>query len=83
MKVICIDDYDLSGRKVKLTPGKIYDVFMTNLPDTWAINQRYLHLDHNESWAITNDDGIKRWYYNDVLMPLDKWRDNQLKELGI
>jgi hypothetical protein len=69
MKVICIDDYDLSGRKVKLTPGKIYDV--------------YLHLDHNESWAITNDDGIQRWYYNDVLMPLEKWREIRLKELGI
>ncbi len=68
MKVICIDDYDLNGRKVKLTPGKIYD--------------GDLHLD-NESWAITNDDGIKRWYYNDVLMPLEKWREIRLKELGI
>jgi hypothetical protein len=69
MKVICIDDHDLNGRKVKLTPGKIYDVD--------------LHLDHNESWAITNDDGIKRWYYNDVLMTLEKWREIRLKELGI
>ena len=69
MKVICIDDYDLNGRKVKLTPGKIYDVD--------------LHLDHNESWAITNDAGIKRWYHDDVLMPLEKWREIRLKELGI
>ena len=69
MKVICIDDYDLAGRQVKLTPGKIYDV--------------YLNLNHNESWAIKNDAGITRWYYNDVLMPLEKWREEQLKELGI
>jgi hypothetical protein len=69
MKVICIDDYDLAGRKVKLTPGKIYDV--------------YLHLDQNDSWAIKNDAGIKRWYYNDVLMPLEKWREIRLKELDI
>ncbi len=69
MKVICLNDYDLSGRKVRLTPGKIYDVD--------------LHLDHNESWAITNDAGIKRWYDKDVLMPLEKWRERKLKELGI
>ncbi len=67
MKVICIDDCDLNGREVRLTPGKIYDV----------------DLYHNESWAITNDAGIKRWYYNDVLMPLEKWREIRLKELGI
>jgi len=69
MKVICINDHYLDGRKVKLTPGKIYD--------------SYLHLDHNESWAITNDAGIKIWYYNDVLMPLEKWREIRIKELGI
>ena len=67
MKVICLDDYDLNGRKVRLTPGKIYDV----------------DLYHNESWAITNDAGIKRWYYKDVLMPLEKWREIRLKELDI
>jgi hypothetical protein len=69
MKVICLDDHDLNGRKVRLTPGKIYD--------------SDLHLDHNESWAITNDAGITRWYYNDVLMPLEKWREIRLKELDI
>jgi hypothetical protein len=68
MKVICLDDYDLNGHKVRLTPGKIYDVD--------------LHLD-KESWAITNDAGIKRWYYKDVVMPLEKWREIRLKELGI
>lgn len=73
MKVICIDDYDLDGRKVKLTPGKIYNVD--------------LRSDSPESWVVTNDTGIQRWYYNDVLMPLEKWReiirDQKLKELGI
>ena len=67
MKVICVDEYDLTGNKVRLTPGKIYDV----------------DLYHNESWAITNDAGIKRWYYKDVLMPLEKWREIRIKELGI
>ena len=38
---------------------------------------------NNESWAIKNDAGIKRWYYNDVLMPLEKWREIRLKELDI
>jgi len=69
MKVICIDDYDLDGRKVKLTPGKIYNVD--------------LRSDSPESWVVTNDIGIQRWYYNDVLMPLEKWREIQLNELGI
>lgn len=73
MKVICIDDYDLNGREVKLTPGKIYNVDLHS-DET---------LNIGEAWVVTNDDGIQRWYYNDVLMPLEKWREIQLNELGI
>jgi hypothetical protein len=74
MKVICIDDYDLNGRTVKLTPGKIYDVY----------KQNGVYLVHfNKSWVVTNDSGIERWYHDDVLMPLEKWREIRLKELGI
>jgi hypothetical protein len=69
MKLICIDDYDLDGRKVELTYGKIYNVD--------------LHSEDGEAWVVTNDAGMQRWYYNDVLMPLEKWREIQLKELGI
>ena len=67
MKLICIDDHDLDGRKVKLTPGKIYNA-----------------VSHSAAaWSVTNDAGVPRLYYNDVLMPLEKWREIQLKELGI
>jgi hypothetical protein len=75
MKLICIDDYDLNGRKVELTYGKIYNV---DLQD----NQLNPSED-GEAWVVTNDAGMQRWYYNDVLMPLEKWREIQLKELGI
>ena len=67
MRVICIDNIQSDGCTVKLTPGKIYDVYDYE----------------SNNWAVTNDSGTVRWYHNDVLMPLDEWRDNQLKELGI
>jgi hypothetical protein len=75
MKVICIDDYDLAGRKVKLTPGKIYNVDSNK--------NGYLFDKDKGAWVVTNDAGIQRWYYKDVLMPLEKWREIRIKELGI
>ena len=37
----------------------------------------------NTTLGISNDDGIPSWYFEDVVMPLEKWRELQLKELGI
>ena len=67
MKLICIDDHDLNGRKVKLTPGKIYNAYAHS-----AV-----------TWSVINDAGVPRVYYNDVLMPLEKWREISLSEIGI
>jgi hypothetical protein len=70
MKVVCIDDYTF-GRKISgLTPGKIYDV---------------IDFIHSSPWVsqIINDNGDKIWFNDEVLMPLEKWRELQLKELGI
>jgi hypothetical protein len=70
MKVVCIDDHTLSsGRKIKgLTTGKIYDAEDKNLEFTYR---------------IVDDNGEKHWYNDEVLMPLEKYRELQLKELGI
>ena len=70
MKVICINDHTFNGRKVKLTPGKIYEA-------------RLNYEDITEFWVIRNDIGVFRWYEKDVLMPLDDFRNMKLKELGI
>ena len=69
MKVVCIDDYTLSsGRKLSgLTPGKIYDV-IRNFPGIFNI------VDDNERY---------HWFNDEVLMPLEKYRELKLKELGI
>jgi hypothetical protein len=70
MKVVCIDDYTF-GRKISgLTPGKIYDV---------------IDFIHSSPWVsqIVDDNGEKHWFNDEVLMPLEKWRELQLKELGI
>ena len=71
MKVVCIDDCTLSGKPIKgLTVGKIYDVidFIHSLP--WVSQ-------------IINDNGDKIWFNDEVLMPLEKWRELQLKDLGV
>ena len=68
MKVVCIDDYTLSGIKIfGLTVGKIYEV----------------NLGSKTSYRIVDDNGQPTWYNEDVLMPLEKYRELKLKELGI
>ena len=69
MKVVCIDDYTLSGIKIfGLTLGKIYDVAEYNLEFTYR---------------IVDDNGLTNWYNDEVLMPLEKYRELKLKEIGI
>lgn len=72
MKVVCIDDHTLSSGKkiVGLTVGKIYD----------AHSAEYLEISH---YQIVDDNGVTNWYIDDVLMPLEKYRELKLKELGI
>ena len=69
MKVVCIDDYTLSsGKKITgLTVGKIYEV----------------NLGSKTPYRIVDDNGQTTWYHDDVLMPLEKYRELKLKELGI
>ena len=69
MKVVCIDDYTLSGIKIfGLTVGKIYDAEEKNLEFTYR---------------IVDDNGLINWYNDEVLMPLEKYRELKLKEIGI
>jgi hypothetical protein len=71
MKVVCIDDYTLSGKKIKgLTVGKIYDV---------------IDFSHSSPWVsqVIDDNGEEVWFNDEVLMPLEKYRELKLKELGI
>ena len=75
MKVVCIDDYTLSGKKIKgLTPGNIYDVivYSTNCGD---FTERIT--------LIIDDNGVTNWYNDRSLMPLEKYRELKLEELGI
>jgi hypothetical protein len=72
MKVICIDDTTLSGKTLRgLTINKIYDAVQKSGSGS------------NSVFEITDDDGYIMMYNNTILMPLDKWRQIQLKELGI
>jgi len=78
MKVVCIDDHTLiSGRKIKgLTTGKIYDV--KDIASKYGISNAV-----RESYRIVDDNGEPNWYNYDVLIPLDKYRELKLNELGI
>lgn len=74
MKVVCIDDYTLSsGKKISgLTVGKIYEV-----------NDGLGHWESETSYLILDDNGQPTWYNDDVLMPLEKYRELRLNDLGI
>ena len=74
MKVVCIDDHTLSSGKkiVGLTVGKIYDAHSDISGYTLGV-----------AYRIVDDNGHIHWYIDDVLMPLEKYRELKLKELGI
>ena len=78
MKVVCIDDYTLSGKKIKgLTVGKIYDVIDFSHSSPWK--------DKRTFWVsqVIDDNGEEVWFNDEVLMPLEKYRELKLNELGI
>lgn len=71
MKVICITNITLSGKKVSgLTIGKIYDVITLNSGNMWLVK-------------ILDDNGQELWYNDEVVISLDKWRESQLNKLKI
>ena len=78
MKVVCIDDYTLSGKKIKgLTVGKIYDVIDFSHSSPWRITP-FLSISQ-----VIDDNGEEVWFNDEVLMPLEKYRELKLNELGI
>lgn len=68
MKVVCIDDYTLISGK------KIIGITVGKIYDARESNCNYLIID---------DNGYPTWYSDDALMPLEKYRELKLKELGI
>lgn len=72
MKVVCIDDYTLSsGKKIDgLTVGKIYEVIDFTQSSPWI-------------YEIIDDNEQPTWCNDSVLMPLEKYRELKLNELGI
>lgn len=69
MKVICIND------KNNLTYGKAYKVI-----EQLSITITPLARDH---YRIIDNNGTLVWYDNEVVIPMDEWRNKQLNELGI
>lgn len=69
MKVICIND------KKNVTYGKAYKVI-----EQLSITITPISRDHYR--IIDNNDTLV-WYDNEVVIPLEEWRNKQLNELGI
>jgi hypothetical protein len=74
MKVICI------GFGLGLTPNNHYDVIdiiYNQFPD-WSSKVKKI-----KKYKIIDDNGLINWFYDDVLTPLDEYREDKLNELGI
>ncbi len=75
MKAICIKCHSPGYGKIGLTLGKTYDV--VDLHHQWM-------GDRVETISVVKDDyGNTCWHAEDVLMPLEEWREKRLEELGI
>jgi|LauGreDrversion4_2_1035121.scaffolds.fasta_scaffold98967_2 hypothetical protein len=72
MKVICIANTTLSSDKIisGLTIGKTYDVITVSDGKMWIAK-------------IIDDNNQELWYSREVVIPLDEWRHDKIKELGI
>ncbi len=72
MKVICIANTTLSSDKIisGLTIGKTYDVITVSDGKMWIAK-------------IIDDNNQELWYNREVVIPLDEWRHDKIKELGI
>jgi phospholipid transport system substrate-binding protein len=67
-----------------LTLGKVYDsglVFFDPLLKKRGIT--YEDFMKKSDIIVVNDYGTLTWYERSILMPLDEWREIQLKEIGI
>ena len=68
MKVICIENKDIDGSlNPLLTINKVYDVEIEEV--VYIINKDYMFMD--------------KFSYKHFFVPLQEWRDNQLKLIGI
>jgi len=84
MKVIAINDDPQPGGQTTstinglcvfgLTLGKIYDA---------ADEVKVVYHNLEFTYRIVDDNGLINWYNDDVLMPLEKYRELKLNELGI
>ncbi len=68
MKVVCITE-DIF---FNLTYGKVYEV----------IEQLSITIT-SDHYRIIDNNGTLVWYDNEVVIPMDEWRNKQLNELGI
>lgn len=67
MKIVCNRDFKSAGLQHELTYGKVYDVLPGhNLP-----------LD-KDNWWIINDRGQKEYYFKNIFLTQEDWRDLQL-----
>jgi len=80
MKVVCIDDHTLSGI-FGLTVGKIYDVIDESKTEYKTLDSNTIRINKASTYLIVDDNGQPTWYSEDVLIPLEKYRDLKLKDL--
>ena len=71
MKVICTHE-TYKDLKMHLTYGKAYEV----------IDQQPFQI-NDQMYQIIDDNGRFVWYDREVVIPLEEWRNKQLKELGL
>ena len=71
MKVICTQE-TYKDLKMHLTYGKAYEV----------IDQQPFQI-NDQMYQIIDDNGRFVWFDREVVIPLEEWRNKQLKELGL
>ena len=64
---MCISNRGPLSRSLKLTVGKVYEAT----------------IDQHNNYSLSNDLGAFNIYPKKLFTPLDEWRQEKLKEIGI
>ncbi len=76
MKVVCINN-----KTRNLTVGKIYDAIDESKTEYKTLDSNTIRINKASTYKIIDNNGQPDWYSEDVLMPLEKYRELKLKEL--
>ena len=84
MKIVCINKTNTPMFSAELEIGKIYDGDLVLLQDRGEISGEFnIAMEWEKNYFYLKGFSEIDWFRTSHFIPLEKWREEKLKELGI